>query len=72
MPRQRPRTNALSRYAREGSRAGSSFLELQVTFVIFGIALSGLCPLVVMLSRHLKQIEGRLQPQTPYSPISAA
>src|SRR5262245_24446757 len=47
-------------------RAGFSFLELQVSFVIFGIALAGLFPLVVMQSRHLEKVEARLKPRTPY------
>jgi hypothetical protein len=39
-------------------------LELQVAFVVFGIALTGLCPLVVMQTRHVKSLEARLNPQT--------
>jgi hypothetical protein len=47
-------------------RAAFSLLELQVAFVVFGIALTGLCPLVVMQTRHVKNLEARLNPQTVY------
>ncbi len=47
-------------------RRGFSFLELQVAFVLFGIALAGLVPLVVMQSRQLKKIEDRFNHQTTY------
>jgi len=47
-------------------RAGFSFLELQVAFVLFGIALAGLVPLVVMQSRQLKKLESRCNDQTTY------
>ena len=41
-------------------RRGFSFLELQVAFVLLGIALAGLVPLVVMQSKQLLAIESRL------------
>jgi hypothetical protein len=47
-------------------RPAFSLLELQVAFVVFGIALTGLCPLVVMQTRHVKNLEARLNPQTVY------
>ncbi len=47
-------------------RIGFSLLELQVAFVIFGIALAGLGPLVVMQSRQLRQFESRFDDQTAY------
>ncbi|MHC4179932.1 MAG: golvesin C-terminal-like domain-containing protein [Planctomycetota bacterium] len=47
-------------------RAGFSLLELQVAFVIFGIALAGLGPLVVMQSRQLQELESRFDDQTTY------
>jgi hypothetical protein len=47
-------------------RRAFSLLELQVAFVVFGIALTGLCPLVVMQTRHVKNLEARLNPQTVY------
>src|SRR5438876_6947711 len=62
MPRLRPKPRSPDRLP----RAGFSFLELQVAFVIFGIALAGLYPLVVMQSRHLKALDARFSPQTPY------
>lgn len=45
---------------------GFSFLELQVAFVLLGIALAGLIPLVVMQSKHLKRLEARLDHQTTH------
>jgi len=50
----------------DGMRAAFSFLELQVAFVVFGIALAGLCPLVMMQSKQLAKIDGWLSPQTTY------
>jgi type II secretory pathway pseudopilin PulG len=47
-------------------RIGFSLLELQVAFVLFGIALAGLGPLVVMQSRQLQVLEGRFDDQTTY------
>jgi len=47
-------------------RAGFSFLELQIAFVLFGVALAGLVPLVVMQSKQLRQIESRFDDQTTY------
>lgn len=47
-------------------RPGFSLVELQVAFVVLGIAVSGLCPLVVMQSRQLKRIESRLNPANTY------
>ena len=40
-------------------RGGFSFLELQVAFVVFGIALSGLGPLVVMQLRQMEKLDSR-------------
>jgi type II secretory pathway pseudopilin PulG len=56
----------ISQRKRPSGRAGFSLLELQVAFVVFGIALTGLCPLVVMQTRHVKNLEARLNPQTVY------
>ncbi len=47
-------------------RLGFSLLELQVAFVIFGVALAGLGPLVVMQSRQLRELECRFDNQTTY------
>jgi hypothetical protein len=49
-----------------GRRPAFSLLELEVAFVVFGVALSGLCPLVVMQTRHVKYLEARLSPQRVY------
>lgn len=47
-------------------RIGFSLLELQVAFVVFGIALAGLGPLVVMQSRQVRELESRFDDQTTY------
>ena len=47
-------------------RIGYSLLELQVAFVVFGIALAGMGPLVIMQSRQLQTLEGRFDDQTSY------
>lgn len=49
-----------------GRPAGFSLLELQIAFVVFGIALAGLCPLVVMQSKQLTKIDGWISPQNTY------
>ena len=42
-------------------RAGLSFLELQVAFLILGIALGGVVPLLVMQSKQIKQLQDRFK-----------
>jgi type II secretory pathway pseudopilin PulG len=42
-------------------RRGYSLLEVQVAFALLGIGLAGLCPLVVMQLRQVRQLELRLQ-----------
>jgi type II secretory pathway pseudopilin PulG len=54
-------TSARSR--RRHSRGGYSMLEVQVAFAILGIGLAGLCPLVVMQLRQVRQLELRLEGQ---------
>jgi prepilin-type N-terminal cleavage/methylation domain-containing protein len=44
------------------SRRGFTLLELTVALLLFGIAMSGLFPLVVMYSRVLKSLEQRPKP----------
>jgi hypothetical protein len=44
-------------------RSGFTYLELEVAFLLFAIALSGLVPLAVVQSRQARKIEGRLDPQ---------
>jgi hypothetical protein len=47
-------------------RGGFSYLELQVAFVLFALAIGGLGPLVVMQSRQLRQLENRFADDTDY------
>jgi prepilin-type N-terminal cleavage/methylation domain-containing protein len=51
---------------RKTTRNGFSFLELQVALVLFGIALTGLGPLLVMQLKQLEKIEGRFSDRTTY------
>src|SRR5436305_435318 len=53
-------------------RRGFSLMELQVALVVFGIGLGGLCPLVVMQSRQLKNYQSRLDPRTAYYLVPSA
>lgn len=48
------------------NRKGFSLVELQIAFLVFAIAVSGLGPLIVMQSRHLKKIESRFTADTTY------
>jgi type II secretory pathway pseudopilin PulG len=45
------------------SRGGYTLIEVQVAFALLGIGLAGLCPLVVMQLRQVRQLELRLQGQ---------
>jgi prepilin-type N-terminal cleavage/methylation domain-containing protein len=47
-------------------RRGFTILELEVAMVLFGVALTGVCPLMVMYSKQLKNMQGRFNPQTAY------
>jgi prepilin-type N-terminal cleavage/methylation domain-containing protein len=62
----------LSGHQPRAGRSGFSMLELQVALVLFGIALAGLGPLVVMHSRQLQKMQSRLSPQTTYYLIPPA
>jgi type II secretory pathway pseudopilin PulG len=42
---------------------GYTLIEVQVAFTLLGIGLAGLCPLVVMQLRQVRQLELRLQGQ---------
>jgi type II secretory pathway pseudopilin PulG len=46
---------------RRRSRRGYTLIEVQVAFAVLGIGLAGLCPLVVMQLRQVRQLELRLQ-----------
>ena len=54
-------TTSLS--SRPHASRGYTLLEVQVSFAILGIGLAGLCPLVVMQLRQVRQLELRLQGQ---------
>ncbi len=54
-------------------RRGFTYLELEVSFLLFAIALGGLAPLTVMQSRQVRQTESRLDAdETHYISPSAA
>jgi type II secretory pathway pseudopilin PulG len=55
----RPKDAAFARY----SRGGYTLIEVQVAFTLLGIGLAGLCPLVVMQLRQVRQLELRFQGQ---------
>jgi type II secretory pathway pseudopilin PulG len=59
LARSTPRTHRAS--GGRARRYGYTLLEVQVAFAILGIGLAGLCPLVVMQLRQVRQIELRLQ-----------
>jgi type II secretory pathway pseudopilin PulG len=44
-------------------RRGYALLEVQVAFALLGIGLAGICPLVVMQLRQVRQLELRLEGQ---------
>ena len=56
------------RLPRDGKhrRAGFTFLEVQIAFILLGIGLAGLGPLVVVQIRLSKKIENGFNPQTAY------
>lgn len=49
------------RSPKNAKRAGFSLLELQVAFLVLGIALTGIVPLLVMQSKQLKQLQDRFK-----------
>jgi hypothetical protein len=51
---------------RNPRRAGISLLELEVALVVFGVALAGIAPLVVMHMKQLAKLEARLDASTTY------
>jgi hypothetical protein len=40
--------------------------------VVFGVALMGVCPLMVMYSKQLKNLQGRFNPQTTHYLVPSA
>ncbi len=55
-----------SRPAARVARRGYSLLEVQVAFVVLGIGLAGLCPLVVIQSKQVRKLEARYKAATTY------
>lgn len=53
-PRDLPLRSALRR------RRGTSLIETQIAFVVLGIGLAGVCPIVAMHYRQLTNLEGNL------------
>jgi type II secretory pathway pseudopilin PulG len=66
------KTVSRRRSRRPARRVGFTILELEVAMVVFGIALMGVCPLVVMYSKQLRSIETRFNPQTTYYLVPVA
>jgi hypothetical protein len=58
------RDSLLASDLRSSWQRGSLLLEAQIAFALLGIALAGLCPLVVMQLRQLVKLESRLQAST--------
>ena len=54
------------RLAREKRRAGTSLIEVQVAFVVFGIMLSGIAPLVIMHMKQVHKLEQRFSDESIY------
>ena len=50
----------------QSQRGGFSYLELQVAFALFALALSGLGPLTVMHSKQVAELERRFEAGTTY------
>ncbi|HWE37889.1 MAG TPA: hypothetical protein VG406_15070 [Isosphaeraceae bacterium] len=55
-----------SRHRTRRYRAGYTVLEAQVAFVVLGVALAGICPLVVMQLRVVRKLEARFPAGTYY------
>ena len=51
---------------RRRSRFGFSLLEAQVAFALLGLALAGICPLIVMQLKMSRKIQMGFNPQTAY------
>lgn len=48
------------------NRRGFSMLEVQIAFTLLGIALAGICPLIVMQLKMSRKIQQGFNPQTAY------
>ena len=53
-------------------RHAASFLELQMALVVFCVALSGLCPLVIMQSKQLATMQTWMPPETTHYLVPAS
>jgi hypothetical protein len=51
---------------------GFTILELEVAMVVFGVALTGFCPLIVMYSKQLRSLESRFNPRSTYYLVPSA
>jgi prepilin-type N-terminal cleavage/methylation domain-containing protein len=54
------------------SQAGFSMVEVQVALVLFGIALAGLGPYMVMYTKQLRNLQQRFSPQSVYYLVPTA
>jgi hypothetical protein len=52
-------------------RNGFTYLELQVAFLLFAVAVSGLVPLAVVQSRQARRMESRFDPQQTHYLVPA-
>ncbi|HVC98345.1 MAG TPA: prepilin-type N-terminal cleavage/methylation domain-containing protein [Pirellulales bacterium] len=62
----------VARRRQTGWRRGFTILELEVAMVLFGVALMGVCPLIVMYTKQLRNLQGRFNPQTAYYLVPSA
>jgi hypothetical protein len=53
-------------------RAGFSLLEVQVAFVVLGVALAGFCPLVVMQLRMTRKLQTSFDPATTHDLVPSS
>ena len=51
--------------------SGFSMVEVQVALVLFGVALAGIGPYMVMYTKQLRNLQQRFHPQTTYYLVPA-
>ena len=59
-------SNVNTRSIRNRFRRGFSMLEVQIAFTLLGVALAGICPLIVMQLKMSRKIQVGFNPQTAY------